>query len=266
MQPESSLRRSPSTRNRRSGVVELVVHSGIAIAAIAGILFHACAAALGGTPGLRATLTVVGGALAVYAFDRRIDDAVDRPARAAFDRRHRRVLTGISLVAAIGAVAAGIILPPPAIALLGGVAAMSVVHARARRVPWVKPLYVAAAWLAVVVALPAILLEANWTRALAELAPIGLAIGANVIACDAVDREAEAVQIGVHRAWWVARAIAAIGAVAAFLGPASARPLVVVPAAMAIALVPFRPRADYKPALDAAVGLGAAVAWFWMAR
>jgi len=66
----------------------------------------------------------------------------------------------------------------------------------------------------------------------AAASPIALAIVANVLACDAVDREAEAVQIGPWRVWWIARVVAGLGVIVGWPHPPAA-----VPAAMLLAMV-----------------------------
>lgn len=270
MQPGSRVRRDPQQRNARSvrgafvAIGRVLLHGGFLVAGIAGVLAQACAAALGGVLDARAIVTIVAGTAAVYAFDRRIDDCVDRPHRDDFDRCHRVALTLWSATTGSLAVATGLGLPSRAVALLAVVAVFALLHARVRRIPWIKPVYLAGSWLAVVVVLPAVVLGASGEQVIAELAPIGLAIVANVIACDAIDREAEAMQIGVHGAWWVARIVAWSGVVAGLSGPATTTALAVVPAVMGFALVRERRDPAYKPVLDAALGLGAALAWLWM--
>lgn len=244
----------------------VVGHSGLLVAAVAVALAHASAAALGGTLGSRVTLTVAAGTLAVYAFDRRIDDRIERPHRQRFAADHGRGLLVLSIAAALVAATAGLTLPTAAIALLAGVVALALVHARLRRIPGLKPAYIALAWLTVVVALPAVLLEASLARAMADAAPIGLAILANVLACDAADREAEALVLGVGPTWWLARALACAGLFAAWFGDGAARPLVLVPGAVALALIPLRARPEYTTVLDAALGVGALGAWLVMGR
>jgi hypothetical protein len=240
-------------------VLEASTESGALVAIVALTLVHAVARTLGAELDLRVSVVVGAGTWAVYAFDRLVDDRIDRPARADFVRRNRRWMRAGAVVAAGVAVVAGLKLPPRAIGLLAAVVLLALLHARLRHLPWIKPLYIALAWLAVVVGLPAVLVAAPLERVLADLAPIGLAILANVIGCDVTDGEAEARAIGPDRAWWVARALALGGIAAAFVGPQ--RSLVWVPLTMLVALAPGPRPAAYTHVLDAALGIGALLAW-----
>jgi 4-hydroxybenzoate polyprenyltransferase len=247
-------------RSIRRRALEAFTESGLLVAVVALALVHAVARTLGAELELRVSVVVGAGTWAVYAFDRLVDDRIDRPARAAFVRRNRPWMRAGAALAAGIAVVAGIALPPRAIALLAAVVLLALLHARLRHLPWIKPLYIALAWLAVVVGLPAVLAAAPAARVLADLAPIGLAILANVIGCDVTDGEAEARAIGPVRAWWVARGVALAGVVAAAVGPE--RGLVWVPLVTLVALAPGPRPAGYTHVLDAALGVGGVLAWF----
>jgi hypothetical protein len=122
----------------------------------------------------------------------------------------------------LGAVTVGVRLPLAAIAILAGVCSLAFVHARLRRFAWVKPLYITLAWLGVVVGVPWVMRGPGPIPTVAL--PLALAIVANVLACDAVDREAEAAQMAPRRVWWIARGVALLGMVAGFPDPAALIP------------------------------------------
>lgn len=246
-------------RSIRRRVLEASTESGALVAIVALTLVHAVARTLDAELDLRVSVVVGVGTWAVYAFDRLVDDRIDRPAREDFVRRNRPWMRAGAVLAAGVAVSAGIALPLRAIGLLAAVVLLALLHARLRHLPWIKPLYIALAWLAVVVGLPAVLVAAPLERVLADLAPIGLAILANVIGCDVTDGEAEARAIGPARAWWVARGLALAGVAAAALGPE--RGLVWVPLTTLVALAPGPRPAGYTHVLDIALGGGALLTW-----
>lgn len=155
------------------------------------------------------------GTLGVYGFDRWMV------------RRTGKPWWVLPVLAAAGI---GMTLPGAAIRILAGVCALALVHHWLREVPWFKPVYIALAWLGVVVGLPWVIRGDGPIPAAAL--PIALAIVANVLACDAVDREAEAAQIGPRRVWQIARLVAGVGVVVGWPAPAAA-----VPAAMLLAMV-----------------------------
>ena len=162
---------------------------------------------------LAAAVTALG-TMGVYGFDRWIVRRAGKP---------------WWILAVVAAAGIGLTLPTAAILILGGVCVLALVHHRLREVPWFKPVYIALAWLGVVVGLPWVIRGEGSIPAAAL--PIALAIVANVLACDAVDREAEAAQIGPRRVWWIARVVAGLGVVVGWPHPAAA-----VPAAMLLAM------------------------------
>lgn len=195
--------------------MRFLIDSGIWVALCATSLLGAAARSMGVNVDARLIAVTALGTLGVYGFDRWMVRRSGRPGW---------------LLPALGAVVAGSGLPIAAIAILAGVCLLAMVHHWLREVPWFKPVYIAVAWLGVVVGLPWVL-DGEGPVPGAAL-PIALAIVANVLACDAADREAEAAQIGPVRVWWIARAIAATGVAAGWPEPA-----VAVPAAMLVALM-----------------------------
>mgnify|MGYP006296837393 FL=1 len=127
---EPSDRNRPSTRPQRTQLpfLRFVVHSGLLVAAIATVMAGACAAGMGGALGAAGLGTIFFGTLAVYAYDRRIDDRVDRPHRQAFDARHRRLLTAISVGSAAIAAWIALRLPSAAMAVLAVTVLLALAH------------------------------------------------------------------------------------------------------------------------------------------
>lgn len=195
--------------------MRFVIDSGIWVALCALSLLGAASRGMGVWAGPELLAVTALGTLAVYGFDRWIVRRNSRP---------------WWLLFGIAAVVVGMQLPPSAIRILGGVCALALVHHWLREVPWFKPVYIALAWLGVVVGLPWVIRGEGPIPAAAL--PIALAIVANVLACDAVDREAEAAQIGPGRVWWIGRVVAGVGVIVGWPEPAA-----VVPAAMLIAMV-----------------------------
>jgi hypothetical protein len=206
---------------------------------VAVALLHASGGSMGFVPGPSLTAVVGLGTMAVYGFD-----------RWAVHRRERPIWA----LPALGATVLGLGLPMPAITILGAVCALALVHARLRELPWAKPLYISAAWLGVVVGVPWVLGDRASPPGVAL--PIALAIVANVLACDAVDREAEAARLGPERVWWTARAVALAGVLVGWPGPGTW-----IPAALFVSLS-RRPRSrdQAELLLDGALLVGALVA------
>jgi hypothetical protein len=195
--------------------MRLLIDSGIWLALCASSLLVAAARSMGVHAGWDLLAVTALGTMGVYGFDRWVV------------RRSRRPWWLLPVFAAAGV---GVTLPAAGIRILGGVCLLALVHHWLREVPWFKPLYIALAWLGVVVGLPWVMRGDASIPAAAS--PIALAIVANVLACDAVDREAEAVQIGPWRVWWIARVVAGLGVIVGWPHPPAA-----VPAAMLLAMV-----------------------------
>lgn len=219
------------------------MRSGLWVAACAVVLLAASARSMGLDPDPE-LLTLAGlGTLGVYGFDRWATGRRGRP-------------LWVAPVVAAGAL--GLRQPPAAIAILALVCGLALVHARLRELPWAKPAYIALAWVGVVVGLPWVLRGPGPVPE--ALGPVVLAILANVLACDAVDREAEAAQIAPVRVWWVARATALAGVVAGWGSPAA-----IIPATLLVALVRWpADRRWAERAVDGALLVGAGLAFVLM--
>jgi len=219
--------------------VRILIDSGIWLALCASSLLVAAARSMGVYAGWDLVAVTALGTIGVYGFDRWVARGDGQPWWA------------LPVLAAAGI---GLTLPIAAIRILGGVCGLAVVHHWLRELPWFKPVYIALAWLGVVVGLPWVIRGDGPIPAAAL--PIALAIVANVLACDAIDREAEAAQIGPRRVWWIARVVAGLGVIVGWPHPAAA-----VPAAMLVAMVRWpagRIWADWV--LDGALLVGGVVA------
>lgn len=244
---------------------DAILFSGLWPAAVAVSLVAVCHRALGGGPlagplpwgamGLAAT-----GTLLVYNVDRLRDLARDQtssPARSAFVQEHRGALLVLSVLAGLVSLPLAVSQPPLAWAFCGLALGLGLLHRRLKDHANWAVLYVTAAWLAVVVGLPAagqnphdieprILLWVTMT--------LGLLICANLLGS-----ELRGLQPGPTTTprLQVARVLAAAGSLLPSLDP-STGVLVPVGASMFLALVFFRFDERYGlGVLDGALLLGA---------
>lgn len=222
----------------RVSSVQSFLRSGPWTALVAMALLEAASRSMGLVPSLRLRAVVGLGTLGVYGFDRW---AVRRRGRPWW------------VLPALGAAFAGLALPADGVAILAAVCVLALVHARLRELPWAKPLYIALAWIAVVVGLPWVLAGEGPVPGVAL--PVALAIVANVLGCDAIDREAEAARLRPVLVWWIARAVALAGVVVAWPAPGTA-----IPATLLLALLPWpASRRWAELGLDGALLVGAVV-------
>jgi 4-hydroxybenzoate polyprenyltransferase len=245
-------------------LLDLLLFSSLWVAAAAAALAAATGEALGGGAGAGPLLLAFGGTLAVYDLDRLRDLARDRasaPARSAFVDRHRIVLVGLALGgAALGAAGAALAGPRALLPLVPALP-LALAHRRLKRLWMAKAAYVTAAWVLVVVGVPALAAGARTPDAAWAAALVGLAVFANAVASNVRDAEAAAARFGSERPLRLARACAAAGAAAALLAPAALRPLGLVCAATFAALLGFRPSERYGlGVVDGALLLGALAA------
>ncbi len=178
------------------------------------------------------------GTLVVYNVDRLRDLDRDRettPIRSAFVERHRRILLGLAAGGAPVAAAAAWPLGPEVWAVCAGAGAVGLLHRRLKGVPIFKGLYIAGAWVVVVVVIPALAADrasaVGWTAAI-----LGAAILGNVIASSVRDSEGAAVR-SPRLALTLARVLPLFGLAAAWLGPEAVRPLAWVPAVLLLTLI-----------------------------
>jgi hypothetical protein len=247
--------------------VDALAFSSAWMAFAAAALVAASSRALEVPVDARALGLAFAGTFVVYNLDRLRDLERDRrtaPLRTAFVVAHQTALVRASLAAlllallllAFAGVRAGVLLLPAL--------ALGLAHRRLKHIAFFKPVYIAVAWLIVVVGLPWCLAagagravepaQVGWLSAVLAASILSNAIAANV-------REAGAARIGAQRALGVARGLAAAGVACAVLAPASVRTLVAVPAATFAALAAFRGSERYGLVIvDGALLVGALAA------
>ena len=263
--PIAGCRSSASPAVVACALSDALVFSSLWVGMAAGALCWAASLAMGLTPTVWAMAMAATGTFVVYNIDHLRDLERDRattPVRSAFVAAHLVSLSALTSVAALGALAAASRMGWRAALLLAPILAVGLAHRRLKRLAHAKAIYVTAAWLAVVVGLPAVLSPAatriGWVATI-----LGSALLANAIASNVRDREAGARRFGTQRALWAARAVAGVGALlAAAAAPIAVRPLSWVPAMTLAALVRFRLDERYGLlVVDGAlvVGAGAAI-------
>jgi hypothetical protein len=245
--------------------LEALAYASILAGGVAGTLTLAAALSLMGSPAILMegpALTSAGlafaGALVVYNVDRLRDLERDRhssPRRSAFVSHHRRALVAIVVLAGSAAAALGWRAGPAAVGLCGAVLLPSLFHRRIKHHPGVKLAYVTAAWVAVVVGLPALnQLEAVsprsalgwpgdadlWHRVVLVASVYGAAIGSNLIASNVREGEISLSTRRARHAIWTARGVASLGVVIALAGSPPLRPLACIPLAQLAGLTGFR--------------------------
>jgi len=243
---------------------EALVFSG-AWVSLAATALAAAASAVFGRPAEPALLVLVFcGTFSVYGIDRLRDLERDRttaPLRSAFVSAHRR---GLAAAVAAAIAVAGVLAVGEGrriLVIAAGVGGIGLLHRRLKRVAFAKAGYVAAAWVLVTVALPAVRSGATPDLAAWVAGALGAALLANAIASNVRDREAAAARVGAARALALARGTAAFGVAAALLAPAPARPLALVPLVTLLALLGFRRDERYGlVVVDGALTAGALLA------
>ena len=192
-------------------MLDALVYSNVWLALASTALLAVAARAMGVAPPVSALGLAFAGTLVVYNVDRLRDIDRDRataPERSAFVAAHERALKGLTAAAALASLAFAIGAGVGALLVLTPVLVVGLAHRRLKRFAWVKSLYLTAAWLAVVVGLPAALGSGPRDTGWVALA-IGGAIFANAIASNLRDGEAAAVRVG-PRASLLAGALAAL--------------------------------------------------------
>ncbi|HTY16643.1 MAG TPA: hypothetical protein VMH82_02835 [Myxococcota bacterium] len=244
-------------------ILDALAFSSVWVAAAATALAAAASRSFGAPQSPELLALAFAGTLAVYSLDRLRDVARDRmtaPSRSTWVERHWNAIAGTAAIAALAAGVCAVVLGPAAIAAAAAAGGLGALHRRLKHVPFAKSLYVAAAWLAVTVALPAAVARPPPSAAAFgwSATTVGLALVANAIASSARDAEAGAAVIGRERALRLALACALAGAGAGLVAPRPQRALAAVAIATAAALVGFRPGERYGLLiLDGALTLGA---------
>jgi len=256
-----------------------LAHSSLLTGCVAASLVAACGCALDPGRPLTGRGPELGlaflGTLFVYNVDRLRDlerDRAESPLRSRFVSEHGAGLACLSAAAGLGALAIAAYMGPNVWALCASVLALGLLHRRLKRRARWKPIYVSAAWTAIVVGLPLLsTLSADGAlppgdRSLRVVVCCGSAIAANLIASNLRGSRAPALaRVRLSHARW----LSGLGAVAALLGPQTVLPLAAVPVAELIALARFRPGERYRDwAVDGALLAGglASVALSRLAR
>jgi 4-hydroxybenzoate polyprenyltransferase len=257
------------------GVLDALLFSSLWVAAAAAGLALATGEVLsGGAPGAGASfladeiagpaLLAFGGTLAVYGIDRLRDLARDRasaPLRSAFVERHQSALEWLAAAGGLAGAAGGLLAGASALCPLLPALPLALGHRRLKHLWAAKALYVTAAWVLVVVGVPAVTQRAAAGSVAWAAGILGLAIYANAVASNVRDAEAAAARFGPRRALGVARVFAAASALAALAAPAALRPLGLVGAATLVALLGFRSSERYGlGVVDGALLVGALAA------
>lgn len=228
--------------------MKLLLYSGLWISAIAVALTAAVAAALHVALPVVLYALIAMGSFTVYNFDHLKGlraDALTKPRRGRFVRSHRQFLLLAGLIGFLGTAILGLLAGWKIAFLLLFVFLLSLVHYWAKRLPMVKPLYIALAWLCVVGGIPTLWGGLALLAVARDFAPVGLAVFANVLACDAADREAEAQWLGARTAWNAALVLSAAGAASAVLLKGDPRFLGLIPLLLFFSLLPRRDHETY---------------------
>lgn len=262
----SALRARPTLRRLVAALEGFAYSSGLAALVGAAMTWSVARALVAADPA-RDAATVACGAFVIYGLDRLRDLARDRwgsPGRTAFVLRHR---PGLIAATTLGGLALGALLvaaPPAGRALCLAVGAIGLLHRRLKRDARVKVAYVAAAWTAACVGLPA--LDRGGDVAVDgalgfSAAFVGAGVTANLIASNLRDGKAAAAGWSPAEALPTAVAIGIAGGAAAAFAPESVAPLGWIPAAEALALVFFRGSERFGHlVVDGALLVGAVVA------
>lgn len=247
----------------RSAWLDAVAFSSVWVAIAAAALAVACSLAMGVAPAGAVIGLAFTGTLVVYNVDRLRDVDVDRstsPLRSAFVARNGGALALVTVAAAVAAVLFALAAGVRVWVVLVPILALGLLHRRLKHLTFGKSAYITAAWVGVVVGLPA-LADPTATRVAWAAIVTALAVFANAIASSVRDAEVAAAHFGAGPVLNVARALAALGVAVALGAPAPARSLAAVPLATLLVLLPFRPTERYGLlVVDGALLAGALVA------
>jgi 4-hydroxybenzoate polyprenyltransferase len=243
-----------------SAVLELLAYSSLVVALAASALCAAAGRVLGADPTPATLVIAAAGTLFIYNVDRLRDVERDRatsPHRTAFVERWRPALLGLAGASAAAAAVLALRAGPRVVIALAPIAVLGLAHRRLKQFAWWKPFYVSGAWTAVVVGLPAAMVErvrdVPWIAAI-----VSATIAANVIASNLRDQEAPAARFGARVPLQIARGLVLGAAAFALLAPGGVQALVPIPLATLAALAAFRPTELYGLiAVDGALLVGA---------
>lgn len=243
--------------------IDRLLFSSLWTAWAASGLVAAAAAVLGvDTPPLALAFT---GTLVVYNLDRLRDLERDRavwPRRSRFVEQNRALLVAVTIVAGLAALLLGFLQGDATVALCAGILCLGVFHRRLKGHIGAESAYVAGAWLAISVGLPA-LAQPLSPAALALLpwvcAVLGGTLAANALASSLCDAKTPPRHLAATLSLAVLLALASVGV--AGWAPAGVHSLGVVPLAQLASLIFFRRRERYAlGGLDGGLGVGAWIA------
>ncbi|MEE8581697.1 MAG: hypothetical protein V3T33_08925 [Myxococcota bacterium] len=248
--------------------------SSLWIGLAAALLCWAASLSLGLTPVATAIVVAMSGTIAVYNLDRLLDldrDHLTTPLRSEFVSTHSSGLWALTLLAAGGSLALAVSLGWRPILVLAPALLLGLAHRHLKRLVYAKAGYVSAAWLAVVIGLPALSQPDSpspwWasppldaTRIAWVAAILGCGLFANAIASNLRYQQPTAGGPRRRSALWIARGVAFGGILVGAIAPAGVRILSCVPLATLAVLLPFRPSERYGLiVVDGALVVGASL-------
>ncbi len=257
--------RGDPTGLRAIALLDTLLFSSLWIALAAAALVWTASSALA-TPGGPLLLAFTG-TFVVYNVDRLRDlprDQASWPRRSAFVLQHHQTLKAATALAALLAGALAFWAGPASIVLCLAVLIPGLFHRRLKQHALFKVFYVALAWVAVTVGLPA--LSAPLSGATRSALPFVAAVyacclGANAIASNLRDNKDSPLKPASMLALRVARALALAGALLALTGPDRVVPLAAVALCQLAGLVGYRPGERYALGIiDGSLLVGALLA------
>jgi hypothetical protein len=243
--------------------LDRLVFSSLWVGGAAGALSAAASLGMGMTISWTVVAVAMAGTVFVYDVDRLRDlprDLETTPERSAFVARNYGALRALAVGAGVVSLCLVLSLGSRAALILVPALALGLLHRRIKAFAWGKSSYITAAWLVVVVGLPAMAgseaQRIGWVTSI-----LAGSLFANAIASNVRDREAAVAHLGVGRALAVARGSAVIGVGLAAAAPPGARALAVIPALTLASLVLFRSEERYGlVVVDGALLVGGLVA------
>jgi 4-hydroxybenzoate polyprenyltransferase len=248
-------------------LLDALVFSGLWVSLAAPALVAAASRVFGDEPHPLALAYAFAGTFAIYGLDRlrdRESDVASAPIRSAFVARHRGALLYATIAAGLVAAACALALGWRGLALSAVAGGVGALHRKLKRVFPLKPLYIAAIWLLVVLGSASLTAHPPASALAWSAAILGAALYANAIAFTARDREGIVARVGRTQAMAAAVFWATLGSLAAFTAaPRALAPLGAVPIATLLTLVRFRWDERYAPfVVDGALIAGAVVAYW----
>lgn len=244
-----------------AGLLDALIFSGAWVSLAAGALAIAVSLAFGEAADPRVVGLAFTGTFAIYGIDRLRDrerDTGRAPIRSAFVSRWRGMLIASTVTMTGAAALFTFALGPGAVGVSAAAGALGLLHRRLKDRVLFKAGYITAAWIVVVLGLPALTARPDpasvvWVGAV--LAPVLLA---NAISFSVRDEEGLAAVLGRRRSLSIAVGSALVGLGFAALSPRTVRPLAAIALATLASLLAFRADERYAHvAVDGALVTGA---------